>query len=172
MTLLTTARTTLVPFAPADADCLLRLFRNPAVRRYLLDGNMVSQEWVDAEIAGSAQRFMSTGAGLWSANLNTGTGIIGFAGFREFFEPPQLQLIYGLLPAYWGRGLATEIANCVGHHAFSALGFTTLRAAIDSPNVASGRVLERLGFCESRSRDGHQDGTRFYELTRSDWLGS
>ena len=39
------------------------------------------------------------------------TGLVGFVGFRPFFDPPELQLLYGLLPAYWGRGLATEPAG-------------------------------------------------------------
>jgi hypothetical protein len=43
---LTTARTTLVPFALADAADLLRVFRDPDVRRWLLDDVFVSESWV------------------------------------------------------------------------------------------------------------------------------
>ena len=41
-----TARLELRPFADADAAELMRVFQDPAVRRYLLDDLIVTPEWV------------------------------------------------------------------------------------------------------------------------------
>ena len=112
-----------------------------------------SAAWVRDEIVASDARFAHSGTGLWTIRLAGDPGIIGFVGFREFFDPPRLQLLYGLLPGYWGRGLATEAAARICHHAFLELGFLAISAAIDIPNLASANVLRRLGMTEVRTSD-------------------
>ncbi|MBM3774479.1 MAG: GNAT family N-acetyltransferase, partial [Acidobacteria bacterium] len=115
-------RLMMCPVSEGDAESLLGVFRDPAVRRYLLDDSLVSLEWVRNEIASSDERFATVGAGLWAirfVGFVETTAVIGFVGFRGFFDPPRLQLLYGLLPEYWGRGLATEAAKRVCDHAFS-----------------------------------------------------
>ena len=75
-----------------------------------MDGERVEQEWVDKEIAGSRERFDSLGCGLWSVRKHEEAGIIGIVGYRHFFEPPELQLLYAFLPKAWGAGFASEAA--------------------------------------------------------------
>ncbi len=164
-----TERLVLLPFAEAEADELLRLFRDASVRRYLLDDTMVTAEWMKGEIAASRGRFARSGMGLWSVRTKGQNQIIGFGGFRDFFDPPQLQLLYGLLPAYWGRGLATATAAAICDYAFGDLGLGSVTAAIDVPNTASKRVLERLGMRleQVTIEDGAE--TAFYALRREDW---
>jgi len=159
---LITARTVLRPFVEADEDELLALFREPAVRRYLLDDEQVSAEWVRAEITSSRARFDAPGTGLWAIRATGHQAIIGFVGFREFGDPPQLQLLYGLLPLYWGRGLATEAARAVCDHARRELGLTEIRASTDVANEASARVLLRLGMRQVRTTADGAGGTAFY----------
>jgi ribosomal-protein-alanine N-acetyltransferase len=91
-------------------------------------------------------------------------------GFREFFDPPQLQLLYGLLPEYCGRGLATEVAARICRHAFRELGFTEIAAATDVPNQASVKVLRRLGMREVRRSDDGTAGTVFFVLNGENCL--
>ena len=161
-----TARAVLLPFADADTDELLAVFREPMVRRYLLDDDVVPVDWVSAEIAASGQRFERDGTGLWAIRLAGRPDIIGFAGFREFFNPSQLQLLYGLLPQYWGQGLATEAAAAVCTHAFRALGLKRVAAATDINNEASRRVLLRLGMRPVKTTAEGAGGTTFYEMDR------
>ena len=156
-----TARLELAPVRMADSASLLHVFRDADVRRFLLDGKLVSADWVTAEIRASERRFASGGAGLSAVRRRADPSVIGFVGFREFFEPPEPQRLYGLLPEYWGRGLATEAATAACRFAFETLDWTEVRAAVDAPNTASGAVLSRLGFRLDRTTD---DGTAFYVL--------
>lgn len=87
---LSTPRLILRPVAPVDGPELLALFRNPAVRRYLLDRALVDEAWVAEEVAGSVARFGSGSGGLWAVRVAAGPGtIVGFAGFSPFFEPSE-----------------------------------------------------------------------------------
>ena len=164
MTALRTERLELRPFAANEADELLALFNDPDVGRWLLDGERVPRPWVDEEIGASERRFRENGCGLWAVRVLGAPDIIGFAGFRPFFEPPELQLLYGLLPAWWGRGVAREAASRVIEHCFGELGLTEVVAATDRPNAASVRVLEALGFQRWKETDDGPAGTLFFRL--------
>lgn len=167
-TLLATERSALRPFSGEDADELLGVFRDPHVRRYLLDDQLVSESWMRDEILASERRFARSGAGLWSVRRTQTSPIVGFVGFREFFEPPRLQLLYGLLPEACGRGIATEVAGRVCEYAFRELGMAEVRAAVDLPNEASARVLERLGMRRVHTTDEGLAGTAFFVLEPAD----
>ena len=145
-----TTRISMRSFERGDADALHRIFLDPDVRRFLLDDQVVSREWVEEEIAASIARFETGSAGLFSVFLKNDQTLIGFCGFRPFFEPPQLQLLYGLLPAYWSKGLATEAARAMIEFGFGAVAFDRITASADPPNAASIRVLEKAGMSFDR----------------------
>lgn len=166
---LATTRTELSPFAPTDAPALLSVFRDPDVRAFLLDDVLVGPEWIAAEIAASERRFARFGAGLWSVRLTAQPAIVGFAGFRDLFEPPELQLLYGLLPPCWGKGLATEVTARVCDYVLRELGFARITATTDLPNRASARVLRHLGMQVVRVSDDGDAGTAHFALDRDTW---
>jgi RimJ/RimL family protein N-acetyltransferase len=56
-----------------------------------------------------------------------------------------VELLYSLEPAHWGRGLATEAAARLLDHGFGTLGLARIIARADTPNLASQRVMQRLG---------------------------
>ena len=169
---LATARLELRPFADADAAGLLHLFLDPAVRRYLLDDSIVTPNWVAEEIQSSQARFGGGALGLWAVRASDGSEIIGFVGFRPFFDPPELQLLFGLLPDHWGQGLATECAEAACDCAFNVLGFQAVRAATDLPNTSSAAVLRRLGMSLDRTSVEGEAGTGFFSIDRVTWLAS
>lgn len=143
---LQTDRLTLTPVAEADLSELHALFTDADVRRYLLDETVVEWEWTVDVVDTSTVMFYDLGYGLWAVRERDRRPIIGFGGYWRFEHLPHpLQLIYGLLPAWWGRGLATEAARVMLHYGFDSVGFTEIIAATDAPNRASVRVMERLG---------------------------
>ena len=133
----------LTPFARADEDVLLAMFRDAGVRRFLLDGVLVERDWVRAEIEASMRRFSEGSLGIFLARDRIDDEPVGFAGFRPFREPPVLELSYGLSPGHWGRGFATEMSRAMLALAFDRHGLDAVDTAVDAPNVASLRVLRR-----------------------------
>jgi len=161
MTTLSTARLTLKLFEDVHVARLLELFRDPHVRRYLLDDALVEREWVEEEVGTSRERFESGSLGLFAAHLRDTTDtLVGFVGFRPFYVPPVLLLVYGVAPGYVGQGFASEMAKAVVDVAFAEHGFTNVRASTDEPNSASVRVLERLGM----KLAGTEPGERWSQL--------
>lgn len=164
---LATERLVLRPFALADADALTALWRDPDVRRYLWDDRLVTgDETLDA-IHRSDELWRSHGCGQFTIRLRDSSELIGFAGLFSMDEGPEIELIYGLAPAYWKAGYATEASRAVLDFVFGNLAIERLVARTDRPNVASAGVMRRLGMRDITRDD---DPYIVYALDRADYL--
>ena len=91
--------------------------------------------------------------------------LIGSAGFKDLPDlQGQVELGYGLIPAYHGHGYATEATRALVAHALAHPGVARVFAECEDTNYPSQRVLARLGM----ARVG-RDGTLLqYALERPD----
>jgi ribosomal-protein-alanine N-acetyltransferase len=144
MRTLVTARLDLVPGTLADVPALWELWTDPDVRRYLWDDQVIPVERARALVADGVAAARASGLGLWTVRRRGAEEIVGFCGLLPNTSG-EVELLYGLAPACWGQGLATEAARAVLRHAFDDLRVACVVAATDPPNRASIRVLERLG---------------------------
>ena len=170
---LTTERLVLRPMASADADVLHAFWIQPEVRRYLWDGRIISPAQVAEFIAGSESDFAERGFGFFVIH-RTRDGqadpvFAGFCGFRLFDRGPDVELLYGILPEFWGEGIVTEAAHAVLGFGFGELGFERVLACTDTPNQRSVRVMRRLGMEFQERREYHGLDTVFYALERTEY---
>ena len=144
--MLYTERLRLDPLAPSDAAEFLALFRDPGVRRFLLDDRLVDPDWVAHEIEASRRRFAAGSVGLFVARLRGSQGeMVGVAGLRPY-HAGELQILYAVDPAEAGKGLASEMVGAVLDCCFDLAEMDNVRATIDAPNEGSLKLVERLGF--------------------------
>jgi len=142
------------------------------VRRYLWDDAPVTRATVREQIEASRRSFRERGLGQFAfwplASPAEPAAIAGFAGLRTFGANDDVELLYGLRPAFGRRGLATEAAGAVLRFGFEAAGLAEILAGADPPNAASFRVMERLGmsFLREQTIDGRP--ARYYRLARPD----
>jgi ribosomal-protein-alanine N-acetyltransferase len=166
---LETTRLRLRPCAGADLDALHALFTDPGVRRFLWDDRMIAREEAARVIEASVASFASHGFGQWLAFPREGDALVGFSGLRSVEGTPDVELLYALDPAHWGRGLAQEAARAVLQHGFTTVGLLRILARADAPNAASIRVMERLGMRFERRGLEHGLDTVCYALAREDF---
>ena len=141
---LETARLLLRPSCVDDSERVHALWADERVRLFLFDGRVISPDEARSFIEASVSSFEGHGYGLWLVFERRPGRLVGFAGLlRSDGESPNL--LYGIHPDFWGRGYATEAAGAVLRYAAESLGVARVRADVDEPNVASVRVLEKLG---------------------------
>lgn len=83
---------------------------------------------------------------------NGGTVLVGCIGLKIADAKRSAELGYWIGTPYWGRGYATEAASAAVAWGFESLGLETIRADCLASNVASARVLEKLGMQRVGSR--------------------
>jgi RimJ/RimL family protein N-acetyltransferase len=130
-----------------DLDAFHRLVQDAHIRRYLMDGNVMPRHWSEERIRASQALFERRGVGIWLAYDKVDGALLGFCGFLEIpaihHEP---QLVYALAERFTGQGYATEMARTTIAQARKQHGFAEIVAGVDEVNVASLRVLQKLGF--------------------------
>jgi len=142
---LKTERLELRPLMPADLKALHRISNEPLVRRFLWDDEPVREDETRDLIARSTRTFAEVGLGLFGIRLQGSEDLVGFCGFVRLEGMEEVELGFELAPELWGRGLATEAARACVRQAFEVAKLGRVIAGADSPNVASLRVIEKLG---------------------------
>jgi len=98
----------------------------------------------------------------WAVEHREDGRVIGFLGLEPpTFLPevmPTVEVGWRLDPDYWGRGLATEGGRAALRFGFDVLGVDEIVSIYEPENVASGRVMQRIGM--RRDRDHAPDARR------------
>ncbi len=141
---LTTERLILRPLTCADTDRAHTLWTNAEMRQFLWRNEIIDRKEATRALKKSEADFAAMRYGLWGLFLKNHTDLIGFCGLRTG-QKGVPELMFGLLPAYWGLGLVTEAAKGVVEYAFNELRIGSIRGATLVSNAASVRVLEHLG---------------------------
>lgn len=163
--LLTSERLVMRPLVEADLAQLHTILTEPGVRRFLCDDVIIPEIQTREYIARSRELLVSEGAGLWAVLRGGQPELLGCVGYWYFHEPPRLELLYALTERVWGRGYATEAARRMMDYGREQLAMSTILASTDAPNVASVRVLERLGFALTERRVANGLDTLFFALS-------
>ncbi|HEX7037103.1 MAG TPA: GNAT family N-acetyltransferase [Pseudomonadales bacterium] len=170
MPILSTERLVLRPIASSDVDALHAFWIDPSVRKYLWDNEIISRETVEEIVRSSERCFEEIGAGLFAIELHTRPGeLVGFCGLRRMDGTDQMELLYGILPRYWGEGLVTEAAKAVLHHGFEACGLDRIMGVTQTPNQRSVRVMQRLGMVFDGRREYKGLDTVFYSISPNEF---
>jgi len=157
---LETPRLRLRPYRVEDAAWLPDLLRDPEVCRFLWDFAETpekARKTAEGMIRLDAMRHHF---GYWAIQDKHTSEHHGWVELSklEGWEGPsdEIAVSYVLRRASWRRGIATEAAGRLMRHAFAAHGLPRVMAMIMKGNLASRRVLEKLGMREklTRTTDG------------------
>jgi RimJ/RimL family protein N-acetyltransferase len=142
---LTTARLVLRGFAESDVDPLYQILSDADALRYFPDPRPPSRERVQKIISNQLQHWERYGYGWWAIEQRSRNGLIGWSGLQFLPETVEVEVGYLLGQPFWGQGLATEAAQACVQYGFEQLGLQTIVGIVHPENVASQRVIEKLG---------------------------
>ncbi len=172
----TTPRLTLRPFTPADLEWFVALYADPEVTRYL--GGIRDRAAAADLLQHRILRYYDEhpGLGIW-LTIERSTGErVGFHLLNHIQGETIVQVGYALLKPAWGKGYATEMAAAVVRYGFIDLQLPRISAMTNRPNVASQRVLEKIGLQRRGERSfphpayASQGPMAWFERDAGDWL--
>lgn len=175
---LRTERLVLRPFTEADGEPIFALHSDAHVLRY-----WDSPPWADrsriATFLAGCRRMAEEGSGIRVAVEHAVDGtFLGWCTVNSW-NPDfrSASLGYCFTRAAWGHGYATETARAVLDWAFDTFDLNRVQAETDTRNLASARVLGKLGFVrEGTLREdcivnGDVSDTWVFGLLRRDRIG-
>lgn len=170
---LETKRVILRHFTPGDADLLFELDSDPEVMRFL--GPPASREEIQNDFLPHFLAYdeRGDGYGYWAAVEKATGDFLGWFHLRPRAgtHPEEPELGYRLRRSAWGRGYATEVSGALLARAFSQLGARRVVASTAADNLASRRVMEKVGMSLEREywSDEYQSVDVDYAVDRGDW---
>jgi ribosomal-protein-alanine N-acetyltransferase len=157
-------------------DELCRMHRDPRVMATLAPadapaGGVLYHEETRRFLRRHLDHWDRYGYGLWAFRYREDGRFIGRAGLYNTHVGgnDEVELAYALMAEYWGRGLATEMAEEILSVAFERLGMTDLVCFTLTTNRASQRVMKKAGF--EYERDVVHAGLPhvLYRITAPEW---
>lgn len=173
---LSSSRLVLEPVRVEEFPYLYALWSEPLVRRYLFDDRFVSLALARSMFE-TCLEGRERGTGLWvvqNADRSARLGCVGLNLTTVVAEAEPrlaglLEPVIALHPSQWQQGYAVEAVRSVLTYAFDVLDQRRVAGATDVPNVASVRMLERLGFVPLSEVQGRRYLMRTYLLERGMW---
>lgn len=159
-----TVRLTLRPFNDGDLHEAFSWFGDPLVMRFTPSGPDRDVAQTAARIATYRRHQTEHGFSKWVIVERNSGRPIGDAGLLFVPEYDWIDFGYRLARAYWGRGLATEVASAWVEQAFAQLKLSGLVAIVHPENHASIRVLQKLHFVEERRSEVMGMNSMVYRL--------
>jgi [ribosomal protein S5]-alanine N-acetyltransferase len=151
-TVFTTARLMLRPFVSEDLSAVFARTSDPEVMRFHHCGPLGFED-TKTGLEATLRRAPEMLPFGFRAVIVRGTGEnVGYCslGPQPNLEGSPVEISYDIVRKQWGNGYATEAAGCLVAHGFADLGLDEICAAINPSNIASARVVQKLGFSVRR----------------------
>lgn len=158
-----------------DIDGMFELDSDPLVHRYLGNKPNSNREQSLNDIAFNILQHKERGIARWAAIEKTSGNFIGWSGLRlnndltynnktNFYD-----IGYRFIPRYWGKGYATESAIVALDYFFNTLKKEVIYGIAETQNIASNRVLRKIGlqFVNDFTIEGKQ--AKWYQLNNEDY---
>lgn len=164
---LQTARLALRELNLADKEALFRIFSDEGVTGFYNIPTFTSLQDSQKLLERRISRYW-TGKGIsWGITLRGSRELIGGCSFNAWLHGRSVgELGYELARPYWNQGIMTEALTAVIRYGFETARLQRAQAWVMPQNVASARVLAKLGFTDRGVREnmGYWNG-RFHDLT-------
>jgi len=175
---LETARLTLRPFEESDLEALHEIHSDEVVARWLYNDARTREE-TRALLAGkvTCPGLEREGDWLSAAAVVRETGeLVGDISLNWRSERHrQGELGFLVSPRHQGHGYATEAAQALLTFAFETLGLHRVVGTLEARNIASARVLEKLGMrqeallVENECVKGEWQSELVYAILETEW---
>lgn len=172
---LSTGDLVLRPIEDKDTAALFSHFSDDAVTKYMDIDSFTNISEATQIIQFFHQSLEKEEGMRWAITLAGRDELIGTCGYHKISKTHfKAEIGYDLRPSYWGKGIMKEAVSAMLGYGYEELQFNRIEAFVDPDNLASSKLLTRLGFrYEGFLRDAFFEKGKFvnaelYSLLRSE----
>ncbi|RBN51427.1 GNAT family N-acetyltransferase [Flavobacterium psychrolimnae] len=148
--ILETDRLILREMLVSDAEALFKMDSNPNVHQYLWNKPLTDISEVHAYIKLVREQYIQNNTGRFVVVLKETHELIGWAGLKYNTEMVNNKIHfydigYRLNEKFWGKGYASEASFAWLDYGFNEMNIKIMEAAAHTANIASNRILQKIG---------------------------
>ena len=163
----------------SDAEAIYRIFSDPRVLEYHDLEEFKKIEEARYLIYSLSEGFREQEVIRWGIAKKRENIIIGTCGYSGWNKTRlRAEIGYELSQAHWRKGVMTKALGAVIRYGFETMQLNRIEATVMLPNIASIKLLQKLGFQEEgilRERGfwkGHFHDLRMFALLKKDYVSS
>jgi len=148
--ILKTERLILREMLVSDAEALFEMDSNPKVHQYLWNKPLKNSSEVQSYIESVKNQYLENNIGRFVVVLKETNELMGWAGLKYNTEMVNNKIHfydigYRLNERFWGKGYASEASFAWLDYGFNVMKIKVMEAAAHSDNIASNKILLKIG---------------------------
>jgi len=148
--ILKTERLILREMKLSDASALFEMDCNPMVHQYLWNKPVKDISEVHSYIESVRTQYIQNNIGRFVVILKETNELIGWAGLKYNTKMVNNRIHfydigYRLNEKFWGKGYASEASFAWLDYGFNVMKIKVMEAAAHTDNIASNRILQKIG---------------------------
>ncbi len=165
--MLETERLILRPLAAADVDQIYAMRSDADVMRFIREpqNRAESANWIELV----SSRWKQEKIGFCAIIEKSSNAFVGWCGLWKLKETGETEVGYAVAKMFQKKGYATESAMEILRYAFEPLQSEKIVAVARAENVASRRVMEKLGMSYDYTGEFYGRDLVHYSITKKDF---
>lgn len=161
----------------SDVDGMFELDSNSTVHQYLGKKPIKTKLEAANVIQFIREQYKERGIGRFAVIEKSSGNFIGWSGLKLNLDKKEelngirnfYDIGYRFIPRFWGHGYATESSLAVLDYGFNTLDINTIFGAAEIENVASDKILKKIGFQFVNEFYFEDIKVNWYELKKVDY---
>lgn len=143
-----TERLNLRQIKQEDRESIYEILSNFEVIKYDTFELFTNMKQAEDMINWFDEAFKQKQAIFWGISFKSSSEIIGFCKCEIEIPKVRADFGYDLNPKHWNKGIITEALSAIMNFTFNALDVNRIEATVSTENIASIKVLKKLGFTQ------------------------
>jgi len=152
----------------ADLDHIFQLGNSPEVMRYISFGRTQTYSEARADLRRRIRQSQNT-FGYWVTEERATKAFVGWMSLKPLDETDDTEIGYRFLEKHWNKGYATEAGHRLLQYAFDEQGLDRIVAVSLEDNVASTKVMQKIGLTYDHTGRYYDTECVFYAIDRQAW---
>ncbi|MBO6521643.1 MAG: GNAT family N-acetyltransferase [Rhodospirillales bacterium] len=169
MTEIVTENLIMKPYVADDAARMAALHADPAVMDFMKDSRPLPPEEAAETFQQYLRGWQQDGFGLFAVRNYPDDAFVGECGFWHRSDKPGVSMRFLMYPAFWGRGLGTEMNDAVTAWLFAETDVPSFWAVTQARNKGAVAILRRLGGRVTETAHMGRPGLLRFDIDRPAW---
>ncbi len=157
----------------SDVQGIFELDSDPDVHKYLGNNPIKTLKEAEGIVTYIRNQYTQHGIGRWAVIDKLTNEFIGWSGLKYETQvkkdEPYFDIGYRLKKKFWGKGIATESAKLALAYGFEELKLKEISGAADVQNIASNKILQKIGLKYANRFNYDNEPHNWYTITNRMW---
>jgi ribosomal-protein-alanine N-acetyltransferase len=157
-------------FTLEDLDKLVELRSDDEVIKYLGGRRLQNPEGIEKRLRFYTECYEKYGFGMCALIWKQTGEMIGWSGLQPLENTGETEVGYGMIKKFWGKKIGYETARGWLEYGFEKANLEKIVAVAAPENIASWKIMEKLGMRREKIETHYGMECVFYAVTKDEFL--